>query len=125
MSRGAGAQSTDMRSSTTKRGGRSSHVRAADVITSAIGGPVTESAKTRARTLEENTNTSLLKQGRYFESETEKSEIEKLRAKMQMVNEFIAALSADSEDPKVAEKIETLKDQKLLLPDEMLKLVSA
>jgi len=55
MSRGAGAQSTDMRSSTTKRGGRSSHVRAADVITSAIGGPVTESAKTRARTLEENT----------------------------------------------------------------------
>ena len=36
-------------------------------------------------------------QGRYFESETEKSEIEKLRAKMQMLNESIAALTG-SED---------------------------
>jgi len=42
-----------------------------------------------------------------------------------MVNEFIAALSADSEDPKIAEKIKEMKDQKLLLTDKMLKLVSA
>ena len=49
----------------------------------------------------------------------------KTRAKMQMVNEFIAALSADSEDPKIAEKIKEMKDQKLLLTDKMLKLVSA
>jgi len=59
------------------------------------------------------------------ELENSRAEIENTRAMMQMLDETIAALSADSEDPEIAEKIKQLKDRKLLLADKILELVSA